>query len=73
MTETSPFDDPTCRQCGVMPLCSGGCAWYRMRNRFENGRFNVCSIYKNKQFLEDALLYNMANRSKKHTMPSIDV
>ena len=73
MTETSPFDDPTCRQCGVMPLCSGGCAWYRMRNRFENGRFNVCSIYKNKQFLEDALLYNMANRSKKHTMPLIDV
>lgn len=73
MTETSPFDDPACQQCDVMTICSGGCAWYRMRNKFENGRFNVCSIYKNKQFLEDALLYNMANRSKKHTMPSIDV
>lgn len=73
MTETSPFDDPACQQCDVMTICSGGCAWYRMRNKFENGRFNVCSIYKNKKFLEDALLYNMANRSKKHTMPSIDV
>lgn len=73
MTETSPFDDPACQQCDVMTICSGGCAWYRMRNKFENGRFNVCSIYKNKKFLEDALLNNVANRSKKNTLPEIEV
>ncbi|MDD5657281.1 MAG: radical SAM protein, partial [Elusimicrobia bacterium] len=28
----SPFDDPECLGCGVLPLCMGGCPYYRLRH-----------------------------------------
>lgn len=38
--------DDNCRQCFFLPICSGGCAWQRLRNRFHGGGFNFCSIFK---------------------------
>lgn len=54
--ECSPFEDPHCKECSLLPICEGGCGWYRYRNKFEGGRFNVCSMYKDRQKLEEAIL-----------------
>ena len=51
------FDDNKCIDCGLLPLCSGGCPDKRIANYFRNGNFNLCSIYNenNGEGLEDAL------------------
>ena len=56
LNEVSPFDNAECRECKVFPICSGGCGSYRYRNLFENGHFDLCTYYKNRGILEDALI-----------------
>lgn len=51
------FDDPGCMSCGMLPVCSGGCADKRINNLLWGEGHNLCSIYneKNGKGLEDAL------------------
>lgn len=48
-----------------LPICSGGCAWQRVRNKFYGGQYNFCSIYKEggiEMFLK--IYYNKIQASK---------
>lgn len=38
--------DEECRECFFFPICSGGCAWQRIKNKFYQGKYDSCSIYK---------------------------
>ena len=51
------FEDKKCLECGLLPLCTGGCPDKRIANYFENGSHNLCSIYNENDGagLEDAL------------------
>lgn len=44
---TDAYSDPNCRECGVLPICGGGCANKRLRAKQhgEDG-LNFCSPYK---------------------------
>ncbi len=53
--QAAPFNDE-CRQCHAFPICDGGCSYYRYRNMFENCHFDLCSPYKDKNKLVNALL-----------------
>ena len=55
MNEVSPFLNEECKKCKLLPICTGGCGWYRYKNLYENGSFDICSIYKNTDKLKDAL------------------
>lgn len=59
MEDLSPFKDSRCVECFLFPICSGGCAWYRYRNNFESGRFNLCPYYKDKHKLEELLILSL--------------
>lgn len=59
MIELSPFLDKECQKCNLLPICAGGCGWYRYKNKYENGSFNLCSIYKDKEQLKKALLFSV--------------
>lgn len=59
LNDTSAFGDIECKDCHVFPLCDGGCGHYRYRNTFENGRFDLCTRYKDNSVLEDALLMSI--------------
>lgn len=52
------FNSPTCRSCGLLPVCSGGCAKKRYENKYLNGKHDLCSINKvnDSQALLDYLL-----------------
>lgn len=50
-----PFNDE-CKHCHAFPICSGGCAYHRYRNMFEDCHFDLCSPYKDKERLMNALL-----------------
>lgn len=59
MTAVSPFEDYRCKDCLLFPVCSGGCGWYRYKNIFENGNFDVCCQYRDKKDLEVALINSL--------------
>lgn len=45
-----------CRECFFLPICMGGCAWYKLRNLYEHGEFEMCSLYKDEDALKKCLL-----------------
>ena len=62
----SCFEDEKCKDCFLLPICSGGCAWYRMRNFFEQGKYDICTLYKDKVTFNKCLetYYNNRNNKK---------
>lgn len=57
--ETSFISDEDCRDCISFPICNGGCGWYRFRNKFENGEFDVCTLFRDKRNLEKSLIHSL--------------
>jgi uncharacterized protein len=51
----------TCKKCFFLPICDGGCAWQRVRNKFHHGSFNFCCSYKEKG-IETILMQHFAKR-----------
>lgn len=56
MSDLSCFEDEKCKDCLFFPICSGGCTWYRYRNKYENGKFDICAIQKDNDMLKKYLL-----------------
>lgn len=54
LTGADPLENKKCQECFFFPICSGGCAFSRLRNKYENTNINTCHIAKNnlKEFLE---------------------
>lgn len=52
---TSCFTDEKCIRCFFLPICSGGCNKDRVANNEENGEFDLCSLYKDREFFEECL------------------
>ena len=61
ITGTEPFTDEKCVNCFFLPLCNGGCPHLVYLNRFENKKFDLCSVFKSniKEFLE--IYYEIKN------------
>ena len=69
---SSCFDSDECKDCLFFPICSGGCAWYRVRNSDENGMFDLCSLYKGGVRLEEILLSSTKPIKKDLFSPQIN-
>lgn len=54
MIEGSYLEDRACGQCFFFPICDGGCAKMRVRNRRDQGNRDTCSYFKKniKELLE---------------------
>lgn len=42
MVGVSYFDDPGCQQCFYMPVCDGGCANFRLWNKYAGAQYDPC-------------------------------
>lgn len=40
------FDDPECVQCGLLPVCDGGCPRVRLLNKYEGRNLETCHLLK---------------------------
>lgn len=45
------FEDE-CRECPLFPVCSNDCAKNRLGNKFMDKGYDLCSIYKSKDYVE---------------------
>lgn len=53
---TAWYENSECKDCCVLPICHGGCSWYKHRNLRSNGHFVTCCMYKNIDFLKQCLI-----------------
>jgi len=43
------FDDSRCLDCGLLPICSGGCPDKRVSNLLGESSYNLCTVYNDKE------------------------
>ncbi|MCM1141597.1 MAG: SPASM domain-containing protein, partial [Muribaculum sp.] len=56
---SDPFDDKNCRECVLLPVCSGGCPYDRIKNTAD-GKFQNCPLIKTN--LEEFLWIHFKNK-----------
>lgn len=50
------YHDEACKKCFFLPICNGTCAWYVLRNKYENGKYDLCTcMQKSPGMLERCL------------------
>lgn len=49
------FADEECKKCAFLPICNGGCPNDRVKNLYDNGQFNLCTVYKDPKIMEKCL------------------
>lgn len=49
------LNDENCKKCFFLPICSGGCASDRLKVIYEDGDYNLCTIYKDQKILKSCL------------------
>lgn len=50
------YNDSECNSCSLLPICSGKCAWYAMKNKFEAGKYELCNSPLKVEHLKDEIL-----------------
>jgi len=58
-----PLEDENCKNCIHFPICGGGCTYYRLENKFNNGNFDLC--YDAKDNLAEYLELHAEIKNKK--------
>lgn len=61
------FTDATCRSCGLLPVCTGGCPKKRVENKLYGANHTLCAFYKGKsgEVLNDILYKYYKNINQK--------
>lgn len=61
LMDADPFDDPKCRKCILLPVCSGGCPYDRIQTQ-KNGESDTCPLIKN--HMDDYLWFHYLAKAK---------
>lgn len=59
------YEDEKCCQCFFLPLCHGGCAWYKLRNIKKDAHYNICALYADDDNLKHCLELYYERKIKK--------
>lgn len=52
------YHNKECIDCFFLPICNGTCAYYRLRNKYEEGKYNLCQcLQKTPEMLNKCLEY----------------
>ena len=59
------YHNSDCVKCFFLPICSSSCAYYRLRNKYEGGQYNLCQcMQKSDNLLNETLEYWLYNQKK---------
>lgn len=67
MNDSNKFENEKCRNCKCFPICGGGCGAYRLRNKYKEGQFDICSPLKDEDNLKRAILHTLSSINIKNT------
>lgn len=60
------YHNQECVDCFYLPICKGACAYYRLRNQYENGKYLLCQcMHKTPDMLKKSLEYWYDNQMNK--------
>lgn len=60
------YHNTECIKCFFLPICQGTCAYYRLKNRYEGGKYNLCQcLQRGPNLLNECLEYWYESRSDK--------
>lgn len=59
------FEDPECKDCFFFPICGGGCPQYRLKNKYEKGKYNLCPVQNDKSMDMQCLNQSLEKHYKK--------
>lgn len=45
------YKDKECLDCFLLPVCSGKCAFFHLRNLYEDGKYNLCQCLQKSPYL----------------------
>lgn len=63
-TGIDQLDDPHCVDCGLLPICDGGCPRVRMLNKYEGRHLETCHLLKDG--MEDLLYCHYLSKNNKN-------
>lgn len=76
LTEGTAFDEKDCKDCFYFPICDGGCPQYRLRNKYENGKYDLCSIRndrtKGRKYLTKCLIEFYERKRERNQIKTIN-
>lgn len=54
LTSADPFENLTCQNCNLLPICSGGCPNHLVSNLYAKSNYDTCTFFKDniEEFLE---------------------
>lgn len=59
------YNDSMCKECFFLPICNGTCSWYVLRNKYMNGKYNLCTCIQKAPGMLDKCLEYYYNLQKK--------
>jgi len=62
---TAWYENAKCKECAILPICHGGCAWYKVRNLRANGHFDTCCTHRDENLLKSSLINRYMQTKKK--------
>jgi len=66
MIRSKWYHNEECIHCFFLPICQGICAYYRLRNQHENGKYLLCQcMHKTPDLLNKSLEYWFYNQNHK--------
>lgn len=62
LANSHQFSDQKCIECKLLPVCSGGCGWDRIKNIMDGGRYTICRLGKEESILKKMLMLSMQDK-----------
>jgi uncharacterized protein len=71
ITGIDPTLEKSCASCLFLPTCGGGCPGKRMKNKYENGAYHLCTYFKGEEETKAFLDIHYAQQKSKKKQESI--
>lgn len=71
MAGIDPTLEKSCSSCLFLPTCGGGCPGKRMKNKYENGNYHLCTYFKGEEETKAFLDIHYARQKAEKSQESI--
>lgn len=63
-------EDAACQKCGYLPICSTGCAWERIENKYNGGEYKLCDPASSPSAISECIERYLSEKAGNNTHTS---